>query len=103
VAEDFKFHEENVTLHFAYDTVRPVETDRTRQRKHNACNFSDFIFPANSSSLGEQHKSTASTWKKPSEFAKSVGFGKYVDPNDLRPGSFSSPHFLSTLSGLSEF
>lgn len=29
-------------------------------------------------------------------------FGKYVDPNDIQPGSMSSPQFLSTLSCLAE-
>ena len=29
-------------------------------------------------------------------------FGKYIDPNDISPGSMSSPQFLSTLSCLAE-
>jgi hypothetical protein len=32
-----------------------------------------------------------------------VVFGKYVDPNDIKPGQLSSPQFLSALSSLSEF
>ena len=52
VAENFKFAEENVTLHSAVDVVRPFETDRTRQRKLNDFDFHDFEFPSKSISLG---------------------------------------------------
>ena len=34
--------------------------------------------------------------------AKSPCFGKYIDPNDIQAGRFSSPQFLSTLSCLAE-
>lgn len=42
VAENFKFAEENVTLHSAVDVVRPFEVDRTRQKKLNDFDFHDF-------------------------------------------------------------
>jgi hypothetical protein len=42
VAEDFKFAEENVTLHSSVDVVRPFETDRTRQRKLNNFDYVDY-------------------------------------------------------------
>ena len=29
-------------------------------------------------------------------------FGKYVEPNDIEPGTLSSPQFISTLSCLAE-
>lgn len=88
--------------HSAVDVVRPFETDRTRQRKRNEFDFHDFEFPATSSSLGVAHKETASAWKRPNELAKTVNFGKYIDPNDFQPGTLSSPHFLSALSGIAE-
>ena len=43
-----------------------------------------------------------STWKKPNEVSRIANFGKYIDPNDLNPGSLSSPQFLSALSGIAE-
>lgn len=103
VAEDFKFAEENAALHTAVDVVRPAETDRNKQKKLNDFDFKDFEFPAASVSLGRDHKEKVSVWKRPNELAKVVNFGKYIDPNDLKAGSLSSPHFLSTLSSLSEF
>ena len=63
MAENFKFAEENVTLHSAVDVVRPFETDRARQRKLNDFNFTDFEFPANSVCISSSCKE--STWKKP--------------------------------------
>ena len=82
--------------------MRPAETNRLQQRKLNDVNFQDFEFPAASSSLGTVQKETASTWKKPNDIAKTVNFGKYIDPNDFQPGALSSPHFLSALSGIAE-
>lgn len=41
-------------------------------------------------------------WKKPEELYKSVVFGKYIDPNDIKPGKSSSLPFLSILSSLAE-
>jgi len=102
VAEDFKFAEENVSLHSAVDVVRPFETDRGRQRKLNDFDFKDYEFPSISSSLGSDHKGKASVWKKQNELAKTVSFGKYIDPNDVNPGTLSNPHFVSTLSALAE-
>lgn len=102
VAEDFKFAEENVTLHNAVDVIRPYETDRTRQRKLNDFDFKDFEFPSSSISLGGEHKTKPSVWKKQNELAKTVSFGKYIDPNDVNPGIVSNPHFVSTLSGIAE-
>lgn len=89
-----------MTLHNAVDVVRPFETDRARQRKLNDFNFSDFEFPANSVCLSSSCKE--SVWKKPTEVARNVNFGKYVDPNDFNAGSYSSPQFLSALSGIAE-
>lgn len=101
-AEDFKFAEENVALHTAIDVVRPFETDRSRQKKLNDYDFKDYEFPSSSISLGGEHKNKPSVWKKQSELAKTVSFGKYIDPNDINPGTLSNPHFVSTLSALSE-
>ena len=102
VAENFKFAEENINQHSAIDVVRPFETDRTRQRKLNDFNFQDFEFPAKSICLGSEWKDKESVWKQPKEVARVVNFGKYIDPNDLNPGSLSRPEFLSALSGISE-
>jgi hypothetical protein len=52
--------------------------------------------------LGADQKDKAITWKKPNELARVVNFGKYIDPNDFNSGSLSGPHFLSSLSGISE-
>lgn len=87
----------------AIDVVKPFETDRTRQQKLNTFDFKDYEFPSVSSSLGNDFKDKASTWKQPNEITKVVNFGKYIDPNDLRPGVLSSPHFVSTLSALAEY
>ncbi len=84
------------------DVVRPFETDRTRQKKFNDFDFKDYEFPACSTSLGGQHKGKASVWKRQNELAKTVSFGKYVDPNDIHPGLLSSPHFASTLAAIAE-
>lgn len=102
VAEDFKFAEENVTLNSAVDVVRPFEIDRTRQRKLNNFDFKDFEFPSASVSLGGENASKPSVWKKQAELAKTACFGKYVDPNDINPGTLSNPHFVSTLAAISE-
>jgi hypothetical protein len=103
VAEDFKFAEENVSQNNAVDVVRPFEVDRTRQRKLNDFNFKDFEFPSSSVSLGSEHATKESVWKTQASLAKTVCFGKYVDPNDVNPGLLSNPHFVSTLSAISEF
>lgn len=87
----------------AVDVVRPFEVDRTRQRKLNDFNFKDFEFPSSSVSLGGEHASKESVWKAQASLAKTVCFGKYVDPNDVNPGLLSNPHFVSTLSAISEF
>jgi hypothetical protein len=102
VAEDFKFAEENLALHNAVDVIRPFETDRSRQRKLNDFDFKDYEFPSSSISLGGEHKGKPSVWKKQNELAKTASFGKYVDPNDLNPGSLSNPHFVSSLSAIAE-
>ena len=65
-AEDFKFAEENTTLHSAIDVVRPRETDRNLQKKLNDFNFQDYEFPSTSISLGGEHKDKTSVWKKQS-------------------------------------
>ena len=103
VAEDFNFSKENVSQHSAVDVVRPFETDRSRQQKLNDFDFKDYEFPAVSSSLGNEYCKKESVWKHPKDIARVVNFGKYIDPNDLKPGVLSSPHFVSTLSALAEY
>jgi hypothetical protein len=68
----------------------------------NDFDFKDFEFPSASISLGGEHASGASLWKKQAELAKTVCFGRYIDPNDVNPGLLSNPHFVSTLSAISE-
>ena len=41
-------------------------------------------------------------FKKGNQIYRNPVFGKYIDPNDIQPGTFSSPQFLSTLSCLAE-
>lgn len=82
--------------------MRPFEVDRARQRKLNDFDFKDYEFPSTSISLGGEHASKPSHWKKQNELAKTVCFGKYIDPNDINPGQLSNPHFVSTLSAISE-
>lgn len=102
MAEDFKFAEENVALNSAVDVVRPFEVDRTRQRKLNDFDFKDYEFPSLSVSLGGEHAAKVSLWKAQASLAKTVCFGRYVDPNDVNPGALSNPHFVSTLTAISE-
>lgn len=103
VAEDFNFASENVAQNSAVDVVKPFETDRSRQQKLNDYDFKDYEFPAHSSSLGNDYCKKESVWKHPKDIARVVNFGKYIDPNDLKPGVLSSPHFVSTLSALAEY
>jgi hypothetical protein len=65
-------------------------------------NYYDYEFPPTSYSLGFTLKNTPSEWKRHNEFVKTSIFGKYIDPNDINPGKFSSGQFLSTLSVLAE-
>lgn len=102
VAENFKFAEENVTLHSAVDVVRPFQVDRTRQQKLNDFDFQDYEFPPAPLILGAGQKDKTITWKKPKDIARVVNFGKYIDPNDFNAGTLSGPQFLSSLSGLAE-
>jgi hypothetical protein len=64
VAEDFKFSDENATLHSAVDVVRPFETDRGRQRKLNDYDFKDYEFPSITASLGSGNQDKPTVWKK---------------------------------------
>ena len=91
-----------MALNSAVDVVRPFEADRTRQRKLNDFDFKDYEFPSLSVSLGGEHATKVSLWKAQASLAKNVSFGRYVDPNDVNPGTLSNPHFVSTLTAISE-
>ena len=86
----------------AIDVVRPIETLRDRVRKMNSPGYEDDEFPPDSVSIGHEHRAELVLFKKGNEIYRNVGFGKYIDPNDIQPGTFSSPQFLSTLSCLAE-
>lgn len=102
VAEDFKYHAENSKMHFAIDVVRPAECIREIIRRGNTPDFVDSEFPPENPSIGFEYRMDWILWKKPREVFKMPVFGKYIDPNDIQPGTMSSPQFLSTLSCLAE-
>lgn len=102
IAEDFNFASENAQNHQLKDVLRPFECERGRMRRFNEEKFVDHEFPPTSFSLGAAFRNEPSNWKKHEEFVKKSVFGRYVDPNDINPGKFSSPQFLSTLSALAE-
>lgn len=82
--------------------VRPSECWREQAKKLNSPGYVDDQFPPDSVSIGHEHRADFVVFKKPSEIFKSAVFGKYIDPNDIQPGSMSSPQFISTLSCLAE-
>lgn len=53
-------------------------------------------------SLGLQLQEYDVKWQKYESFVIKSTLGKYIDPNDMKKGQFSSFRFLSTLSVLAE-
>lgn len=102
IAEDYNFHNENVKEHAAYDVVRPIECLRDPVFRLNSPGYEDYEFPSESVSIGHEYRSELVIFKKGGEVYKNAVFGKYIDPNDIQPGTLSSPQFLSTLSCLAE-
>ena len=82
--------------------VRPFECLRDPVRRLNSPGYVDGQFPPDSISVGFEYRTDLMVFKKPREVLKNAVFGKYIDPNDIQPGTMSSPQFLSTLSCLAE-
>lgn len=68
--------------------------------KSRVPNFIDTTYPPNERALGPALRGMVNSWSRASQIAKKPVLGKYIDPNDIKAGRFSSPEFLSTLSCL---
>lgn len=84
------------------DVPRPKECSRDFLKRKNYPDYEDETFPPDSISIGKDYRKDLVIFKRGTAMYKSSVFGKYIDPNDIKPGTMSSPQFLSTLSCLAE-
>jgi len=68
--------------------------------KFGTPNFNDVEFPARNSVLSKAEREKEVDWLR--HQSRQAVFGKYVDPNDIRPGSMSAPELLSAMSCIAE-
>ena len=62
----------------------------------------DYELPPNERAMGREYKGLITEWKRIADVSHNICMGKYIDPNDIVAGRYSSPEFLSTLCCLSE-
>ena len=86
--------------HCVQDVLRPIECERHMISKFRQPDFKDSEFPQHPSVFSAQQKTYEFTWDR--HHGRNINFGKYIDPNDIRPGTISSPEFLSILACLAE-
>ena len=78
-------------------------------KKQSQTGFLDYEFPTNYTAFVNNTKERQigfykdyNNWKKPKDICSSTALGKYIDPNDVAQGLFSSQFLASCISSLAE-